>query len=751
MIILHFNTIGMRIKIFLSFIIVAAISSSILAQSNYERDLSIPVKVLGNDLKLPWAGGLNTPMFSEIDLNKDGIQDLFVFDKDGFRISTYINNGTPGQVDYTYAPQYISAFPELHDWALLADYDCDGNPDIFTYSYEGGIMIYHNDYTLGGGLSFSVSDSLLHTQYNPWFNGNIFVSAVNLPAIADIDGDGDLDVLTVSNSGNFVEFHRNSAMQNLGTCGLDSFFIDPVVAWGHFGLSPFSNTALLNILKPGPAGGHENYKSFYDAARSAHSGSCMTAVNWNGDSLMDVVNGDILGNNLLYIENGGTPDSALMVSYDSLFPSYNDAVNLVTFPHAHYFDADNDGKKDLVVSPCTPNNSENADNVWFYKNFGTTDSADFVHLKNTLFTDEMIDLGSASNISFFDADGDGLKDILAGNYGYFNPFGFYSSRLAYFRNTGTLTSPEFELVTSDYASLGNYYLSAIYTCFGDLDGDGDEDMLVGQEDGSLISFINTPSGNTASFQISTPNYQGIDVGNYSTPQLFDVNQDGKKDLLTGNQAGRIAYYENTGTLASPAYTLVTDTFGGVDVVLYPLHINDGFSVPVMTDSAGVLKLLVGSSRGTIFEYDSINNNLTGTFHLVDSIYEKIHEPARITLGITDINNDGFDDILTGNLAGGMTFYTHAPPVGTGLQNFQNPSVAVYPNPANDLIFISPESQQTYTLTVYSISGKKISGLHSCRGKTTINTASWNDGAYFIRIVYDANSVVNKKVMVHHSN
>lgn len=732
------------------------------AQINrFERDLSIPATVLGNALKLPWAGGLNTPIFSEIDLNKDGIQDLFIFDKDGFRVTTYINNGTPGQFDYEYAPEYISKFPYLHDWALLVDYDCDSNPDIFTYSTEGGIKVFHNDYTAQNGLSFSLVDSSLNSQYSLFFNSNLFVASVNIPAIKDIDGDGDIDILTISNTGSFVEFHRNAAMENLGTCGLDSFFIDPVMGWGHFGLSPFSNTALLNYIKPAPpvfdGDDQDVHPGYYldKSKQSAHSGSCLLAVNWDGDSLVDLVNGDILGNNLLYLQNGGTPDSALMVSYDSLFPSYNDAVNLVTFPHAHYFDVDNDGARDLVVSPCMANNTENVDNVWFYKNFGTTDSSSFVHLKNTLFTEEMIDLGSASNISFFDADGDGLQDILAGNFGYFSPFGFYSSRLAYFRNTGTVSNPAYALITSDYANLGNYYLSAINTCFGDLDGDNDDDMLIGVEDGTLIYFKNNPAGSVADFAFDSPNYQNIDVGNYNAPQLVDVNQDGKKDLLIGCQAGKLFYYENTGTLSNPVFTLITDSFGGVNVVQYPNNTNNGFSTPVLIDTAGIQRLLVGSARGTIFLYDSITGNLNGQFNLVDSMYGKIYEAARITIGVNDINNDGLFDILTGNLDGGMTFYKHLPDSLTGLEQAGNNDMqfGAYPNPADESlrIFVSGSEGGNNRVKLFNSSGNLLYETAFSGNRCEVNISSWVNGIYFLQVTNERKAVAYKKLVIHHSS
>lgn len=93
-----------------------------LAQPGFSRADSITVKEAGNYLEFPWAGGLNFCQFSSIDLNLDGIKDLFVFDRSGNRISTFINNGTPDSVDYTYAPQYRSAFPpRMEHWALLYD------------------------------------------------------------------------------------------------------------------------------------------------------------------------------------------------------------------------------------------------------------------------------------------------------------------------------------------------------------------------------------------------------------------------------------------------------------------------------------------------------------------------------------------------------------------------------------------------------------------------------------------------------
>src|SRR5216117_2490770 len=89
----------------------------------FRRVDSIPVVSGGVTLNNAWAGGINFPMFSEIDLNGDGIHDLFYYDIDNGRISTFINDGSAGTSCWHYAPEYISKFPHINSWAYLVDYN----------------------------------------------------------------------------------------------------------------------------------------------------------------------------------------------------------------------------------------------------------------------------------------------------------------------------------------------------------------------------------------------------------------------------------------------------------------------------------------------------------------------------------------------------------------------------------------------------------------------------------------------------
>src|SRR6187402_1908044 len=100
------------------------------SQTQFKRDLTIPVTENSNQLQNPWAGGLNFPWFSSIELNGDTLQDLFIVDRHNARITTYINNGNPDRdLAWEYAPEYAGQFPPLNKFAFLYDYNCDGKPD----------------------------------------------------------------------------------------------------------------------------------------------------------------------------------------------------------------------------------------------------------------------------------------------------------------------------------------------------------------------------------------------------------------------------------------------------------------------------------------------------------------------------------------------------------------------------------------------------------------------------------------------
>lgn len=716
------------------------IFSTGFAQNPAVRKDNIPVTRSSATLKNPWAGGLNFPQFSAIGLNGDAIKDLFSFDRTGNRIRTFINTGLPDSADYQHAPQYEALFPaSLHDFVLLVDYNCDGREDIFTYS-NSGMAVYRNDYTASGGLKFTSVTQLLRSKYGS-NTFNLYVSPLNLPAFSDIDNDGDMDILTFDISGTFVEFHENQSKDRYGHCDSLEFEWDNG-CWGDFnGTSPNNDVT----LHAGCQGAHRR-----SAHRSeAHTGSTLMALDMNNDGDKELLIGCVCDNSILYLENGGDPTRSNMVAQDDSFPRNTRPVRIFTFPSVFYLDVNNDGRKDLIAAP----NNQVADNytgVWYYKNTGSAAVPVFTFQREAFLQDEMIETGEGNYPVLFDHNNDGLMDIVIGNYGYFKTGGTYQSSLSLYENTGTAQNPSFKLVSTDFASLSSLNLLNIYPAFGDLDGDGDTDMITGEYNGILHYFTNTAgAGQPASFTLTSSNYKGIDVIQYSTPQLVDVNRDGKLDLVIGNKNGKLSYFENTGTAASADFTLRSSFWGKVDV-RKPNYVT-GFSVPFLFVSGGVTQLIVASETGFLYRYGNIDNNLNGDFTRIDTVFAGIYEGYRTAAFGGDLNADGKMDLLVGNYAGGLGVYA----IDNLSKVFSKPRatfrIDVSPNPSSDMLRITLTSGDEIadaSLEIFSMLGEKL-GEYIFKGPAmNIPVGSLENGLYLCK-VRSAQGTAVAKIAVRH--
>lgn len=727
---------------FISLVIVFLIPVSSFSQLQLVRYDSIPVTKTGDTLNLAWAGGFNSPQFSQIDLNGDGIKDLFAFERNFYGIvKSFLNKGTPAEIDYVYAPCYQHAFPKMRNWALLRDYNCDGKEDIFT-NVPFGMAVYRNDYTPESGLKFTLVNSLLQTS-TPEGTESLYVSPPDIPSISDIDNDGDLDILTFDIIGKYVEYHKSQSFENNGNCDQLEYELKNR-CWGYFSENETNNGITLydtcadNVTDPEKAG--------------RHAGSSLLALDLTGNGVKDLLLGDIAHDNIVQLTNTGTVTGSSMQQVDEAFPSNSQPVDLTTFPAAFYLDVNNDEKKDLIITPNNPNTSENSDDIWHYKNTGTNEIPVFTFQSNHFLQGKMIDVGEGAKPVFFDYDSDGLEDIVIGNFGYFVEAGDYESKLALYRNSGSATSPAFEFVTDDYSGLSSLNLKGVYPAFGDLDGDGDKDLLTGDEEGNIHLFINTASqGEPANFVLSQPNYKNIDAGQTAMPQLVDVNRDGKPDLLIGERSGTIKYYENTGTSEEADFSSIPtiDQFGGIDVMP---ECCTGYAAPYLTeDSTGSHILYVGSERGNLYLFNNIDGNLYGDFSVVDSLFLY---GLNVNVDGTDINGDGKEELVYGEYTGGIAILQNGTPsfLGVEVNKIELLQVELFPNPASSILNIrirNTHQTSTYKVECIDLFGNVIkTGLISNQtGDARIDLSEIKRGIYFVRIS-DNYGLVTKKLVVN---
>lgn len=720
------------------------------------RDSSISVYQNSQRLANAWAGGINSGNFAVIDLNGDNKMDIVEFEAPSFRINPYINLAVPGKSSYKYAPEYRSKFPtQLEGWIRTFDYDFDGDMDLFSY-YNAGISCFRNDYTPTNGLSFSLVSLSLLSYYGPGPAINIYVSRVNAPALSDLDNDGDMDILNFSISGSWVEHHKNVAMDSLGNPSTMKFYNVPV-CWGYFVLSNNHNDAILppvlptcpllpaapfRMADPDPSGPVRGTHSMVTEKASRHAGSSLEVFDQGGDGDKDVLNGDILSPNLLFIENCGTPDCAWVCSQDTNFPSYDVPAYVRDVSGPHYFDINNDGLKDLLVSNFY-NSGEDYHNVWFYRNTTNNSSNVFSFQNDRWLVDGMLEVGTGAHPVFFDVDQDGRKDLLIGNDFYFNN-GSQRAKIAYYRNTSATGPASYTFVTDDFASVSNLNLLGIYMTFGDLDGDGDEDMLLGEADGGLIYYQNIAgAGNPCTFVFLQANYQSINVSDNAVPQLIDVDRDGKLDLLIGKRAGTISYYHNNGTSTVPVFAYVTNSFGGANVTKAGAYA--GFSSPLLFDDGNGYEMLVGSLSGYLYHYTNIDGNLGGTFTLADSMFQNIFEPVLAVPAMDDVDGDGKYDLAIGSLAGGCVLYTQNY-LFSGINEPGGSSFfSLYPNPVQDRLFINLESnsQDRSYVTIFDVRGAIIDKKAYLGHVLEVEAGGLAPGLYLCQ-VQNGNSVFARK-------
>ncbi|MDV7392483.1 hypothetical protein RZS08_14050, partial [Arthrospira platensis SPKY1] len=135
----------------------------------------------------------------------------------------------------------------------LRDYDGDGIQDIFAHypAPINGIIAYRGYFDAENKIAFELYpfwEGYPQCIYFEQINGSktpIYVNNVDYPVVTDVDGDGDLDVLTFNPAGGWVDYLQNRSVQ-LGY-GRDSLIFKKAdFCWGKFYEASFSEEIVLS-------------------------------------------------------------------------------------------------------------------------------------------------------------------------------------------------------------------------------------------------------------------------------------------------------------------------------------------------------------------------------------------------------------------------------------------------------------------------------------------------------------------------
>jgi hypothetical protein len=287
-------------------------------------------------------------------------------------------------------------------------------------------------------------------------------------------------------------------------------------------------------------------------------------------------------------------------------------------------DFNNDGYYDILFAPNGNDNTEIRLPIEIYLNKG--DNETFT-IAPTAMISNNVGLITARKTIIGDFNSDGKPDVFFADHGIHN--GFPGGIPALLLSNGDRYN--FELTN---LPRGFYHA----TTSGDIDNDGDLDIYIptigtSKMDATYSFLINDGSGN---FVIQNNIFQS-DRASVSS-ELYDINNDGFLDLITGSNHVKI-YYGDGVNFRSESSVQLHDDDDEWEAYDYGFHDidNDGYDdIIVMFSDANGFKI-------RIFKQNLDNNFEEKTNDYIENSIRQNH--SLVWIRVQDIDNNGFVDII----------------------------------------------------------------------------------------------------------
>ncbi len=530
-----------------------------------------------------------------VDIDGDGDQDAFAGQASG-DFTFYRNIGTTGEPDFQ---QETGVFGLANVGSNASpnfmDIDGDGDPDALVGTGTGDFILFRN-------AGSATAPNFINEASNP-FN-LLGVGGAASPTLADVDADGDPDLLTSDQSGN-VQFFNNTALR---PAGLTITVSDGSTLLSENGMtdgySVVLNRAPTHAVVVSLVTNHQVTTS--DVAELV-----FTPANWD------------------------IPQTVMLAAIDD---TVGEGSQLVVVAHrASSADSHYDG---LVINSVVAKVFDNDLAVTAQPSFANPEANPF-GLANT---------GPSAKPAFADLDGDGDLDVVVGlNDGSFR----------FFRNEGSTTAPSF-VAKGETFGLGNVG-SIASPAFVDIDTDGDLDAFVGNLNSSTAFFLNVGTATAPAFVQESSSFGLDDGGNGADPAFVDIDGDGDLDAFVGQWGSDTLFFRNVGTATAPEFSGESDNFGlaGVGLGASPTFAD--------LDGDGDLDALLGQAGGAMLFYRNLGSALLPNFVSESTQLGLTSVQSAASPEFVDIDGDGDLDALIGNGKGDLLFFrntagTNAVPV-----------------------------------------------------------------------------------------
>ncbi len=556
----------------------------------------------------PFLGGLDVPRPQLVDIDADGDADLFVQERSA-ELMFFENTGTPQQPHFAWRTDAFHGL-DIGEWSRVVDVDGDGLHDVLAERRYSYIRWYRNAGTAQQPRFVNAADTLYNVAGEA-----VFSDRQNIPQAVDLDCDERLDLFLGRVDGTITRYEQ---AQEQRTPPRFQFVTDR-----------FEGIEIIGQL----------------VGSARHGANSMFFADPDGDGDLDLYWGDFFEPGVLFIENTGSCASPALRGTPRPLMADGDTIATSGYNAPYLVDIDADGRLDLflgVLGGAFNPNRTSADNFHYYAQ--QPDGS--LTLRTRRFVDG-IDVGSESVPGLADLDGDGDLDLLIGNK--LDPTTLRTARLFLFRNDGTPTAPAF--VLADTLDLPAQYHFA--PALADLDGDGLVDMLLGTWNEGVLHFRNEGSRSEPRFVQDTTHTVRLTRGSNATPALGDVDGDGDLDLFVGEASGEVNFFRNTGSARGARFELVSDTFGAIDAG------RRSHPALVDIDGDGDLDLLFGREAGGALLYRNQGSRTEPAFVADSSFVLPLHPTAAPVFA--DLTGDGVPELLVGGLSGGVTYYSRSRP------------------------------------------------------------------------------------------